>query len=653
MVASIETPVSVLAIDDDLNVLESYRKVLSNQRKQSMYMDRLNSLLDQGGAPSAPEPTHRFDLDVADSGENGLEAIRTKRYAVVLLDMRIPGGWDGLETAIRIRAVDPCVRIVLVTAYMDHSLDEVRQGIGENFAFLQKPYNSLELEQLVLLLGRDWERENRLIEAERSAAADALRAEQAAQAKGDFLAMMSHELRTPLTTLLGNCSLLFDTELDHDQQQLLESMSISGKRLLYQVNDILDSSSIESGHIDLVELEFSPRLLIQEMTTLFGRRAQEAGITFSIEGADQFEKMLVGDVHRLGQVLINLISNAFKFTRQGCVCLRIEVDRAEGQLRLVVSDSGIGIEEEAVSRIFKPFEQADQTISNRFGGTGLGLFISSRLVQLMGGEIEVTSREGEGSEFTVVLPLREGEGLIDESMQPRAKHRRLHLCGNVLIVDDTPELQLLIRRLVEFHGATVGGVACNGIEAIEQLKHQRFDLVLMDMEMPEMNGLEATRELRALNITTPIVAMTANVMQRNRRQFFEIGGDDFLAKPIDREGLRTILQEYLSTADQQQESAALLQPLNSAIDPVVDDELMGIFRKRSVELHHELMDAYHCGDWERVRVAAHTIKGSGSSFGFPRLTETGREVINAVLAGQFERAAKAVDELDRLMSSIR
>ncbi len=636
--------VRVLAVDDDPNVLDSYQVLFKGAQYHSD-LDELNGLVGGDGYEEGARLPIHFELDSVTKGELAVEQVKQHRYAIILLDMRMPGGWDGMETAKRIRENDDQVRIILITAYMDHTLETLRKEIGFNFAYLQKPFDRNELVQLALLLANDWGREQRLIEAERVMAESAREAEQANKAKDDFLATMSHELRTPLTALLGNCELMGEGSLNNSQQELLTSMEVSGKSLLYLINDILDTSKIESGRFKIDEVEFDPRLLLSELQQIFASRASEVGILFRIDQPTPFEKMLVGDSRRLSQILINLLANAVKFTEEGEVVLTIHMDRERRKIHWIVSDTGIGMSDETMQKLFRPFEQADPTISRRFGGTGLGLHISWNLARLMGGTIEVSSEEGRGSRFELVIPLREGAEITTPQVEVCKQTTKHLLKGKVLIAEDTPELQILVRRMVESYGITVA-IASNGQQALDLTQSNHYDLILMDMQMPVMDGIQATRKLRELGDQTPVVALTANVMQKQREQFYQGGCDDFISKPIDRRELQAVLEKYLNSEEEEVRIDSV-SPY-----PMVDDELTALFRERSLVLRREMMDAYNAGDWEQVEQTAHTIKGSGSSFGFPELTDLGRQVQEAVKANQVQRAAVAVVALNQALESI-
>ncbi len=405
-------------------------------------------------------------------------------------------------------------------------------------------------------------------------------AQQASEAKDEFLASMSHELRTPMTVIISNCEFLEEQIHTPEQQEQIRAIGSASRRLLALINDILDLSKVESGKFTIDDSPFDLAQLLHEIEQMFSQRMEQAQLTFTTELQLSLKQKLLGDVQRLGQILINLIGNALKFTpQQGAI--RLTVSQQQEKLQFVVEDSGIGMSAEVLQRLFQRFEQADSSISRRFGGSGLGLYISFHLAQMMGGTITVESEEGKGSLFTLTLPLRlSDEPLITTPHAHSTAHHTLQqqLEGDVLIAEDTPELQLLERRLLEQAGVRVT-IANNGEEAVTQAATGLFDLILMDMQMPVMDGIEATRQIRASGNTTPIVALTANVMQRHRDTFQQAGCNDFLGKPIKRDDLTRILQHYLprkETLSQPLDDEDILlidEPEESVVDRLIDEVL--------------------------------------------------------------------------------
>ena len=449
---------------------------------------------------------------------------------------------------------------------------------------------------------------------------------QANRVKDDFLASMSHELRTPLTTIIGNCEFLSELEQNPDKQRLVRTIEVSGRSQLALVNDILDMSKIESGKFTIDKVPFNLNTLLTDIERMFSVKMRDKGLHFDIEQQHSFSHKVVGDGQRIGQVLINLLGNAVKFTEQGSVALRAWTNE-EQELCFSVKDSGIGMSPEVRDRLFQRFEQADNTISRRFGGTGLGLYISKILVELMEGRIEVYSEEEQGSEFRICLPYETGDPIA------RRDHRRVNepqsilnekFSGHVLVAEDTPELQLLERRILESFGVEVI-VANNGGEAVEHAMAQPFDLILMDMQMPVLSGIEATEVLRNQGNQTPIVALTANVMQKHRDAFDRAGCNDFLEKPINKQDLLGVLKQYLPS----QERATMR-------DELVDDELVTMFLKRVNKIRPELVAAYEHSLWETLHAAAHVLKGGGASFGYLGLTEKATLLCDAIDREQYE-----------------
>ncbi|HIJ24016.1 MAG: response regulator [Gammaproteobacteria bacterium] len=374
------------------------------------------------------------------------------------------------------------------------------------------------------------------------------RAHKASEAKDEFLASMSHELRTPLTSIIGNSEYLSEKLVIPDLKEVVRGIETAGRSQLALVNDILDMSKIESGKFTIDDALYNFSELLNSVEKMVSIRAQDAGLTLSIEQQNRESHKLIGDSQRISQILINLLSNSIKFTERGKITLITWVE--DQQLHFQVKDTGIGMSKEEQQRLFKRFEQADSSISRRFGGIGLGLYISMNLAQLMGGTMRATSQQGEGSTFTLSLPYRRSDVLAKERDRS-ARHlagKNGQFTGHVLIAEDTPELLLLEQRILENMGITVITVM-DGAEAVKAAQTGSFNLILMDMQMPVMDGIEATKRITESGNLTPIVALTANVMAKHRDQFEAAGCSGFLAKPIDKDELIAVLGDYLSTAD--------------------------------------------------------------------------------------------------------
>ena len=376
-------------------------------------------------------------------------------------------------------------------------------------------------------------------------------AESANEAKSLFLANMSHEIRTPLNAIIGINSLLVERLESGELQELAKDSMAAANNLLDIISDVLDISKIETGKLEIVKVPFEPRMLLNQLERMFGAIVREKGLRFEVSLAVNLAGLLVSDPARIQQIGVNLLSNALKFTEQGAIRLRLSgssLDENTMQLELMVSDSGKGIMAENLERVFNPFVQEDLSTTRKFGGTGLGLSISRHLAEMLGGTIKVESRIGEGSIFTCTIPCQISKRDAAER-DSAARDEAQTVCRRlrILVAEDSVVNCKMMEAILRMEGHRVRFVD-TGRKAVEAWRQESFDLILMDIQMPEMDGMQATAIIRASEAEKgghiPIIALTAYAMSGDKQRFLDAGMDAYLPKPITTEQLRRLLWEY-------------------------------------------------------------------------------------------------------------
>jgi signal transduction histidine kinase/DNA-binding NarL/FixJ family response regulator len=518
---------------------------------------------------------------------------------------------------------------------------------------------NVELQKLIIELDQ--------VVADRTA--EALRARDEAiaanHAKSAFLANMSHEIRTPLASIIGFAELLLDERRSPvARSDALRTIMSNGQHLLQIISDILDVSKIEAEGLEIEEAEVPLAQALHETESLIGPRARDKGLQFAIEPVLPLPAQLRTDPTRLKQILLNFCSNAIKFTERGAVTLQVACEGAPRRLRLTVADTGIGMTEEQIARLFRPFTQADVSTTRQYGGTGLGLYICSQLATRLGGELQVHSEPGRGSRFSLLLAL--GEAVLAgpwlthlDELERAPDTARLaqdlvpQLQGQVLLAEDGSHNQRLIRAYVEATGAQLTIVG-NGELAVEQALAGDFDLVLMDIQMPVMDGVAATSLLREAGFRGPIVALTANVMRSDRDRYRRIGCNEVLAKPIDRARLYAAMAQHLSAAGAADAGAAAqgrgaTNDALASMDRVIA-QLTADFEADLPGQLQQMQEALDGGDWPALGRQVHILKGIAQTLGHPELTRLAAPVDRLLAQG---RPADAIEPCRALMVALR
>ena len=598
----------------------------------------------------------KFELTVAGRLDTALETLEASAYDVVLLDMSLPDA-AGLNIVTQTRAVRSDLPILVLTGRDDEelALSALREGAQD---YLRK----VDMDERLLERAIRYAIERNQVEQELQRAKDA--AEAAMRAKANFLASVSHEIRTPINTIITMSGLLARRDLPSGTRKYVDAVESSSQTLREMVNDILDLSKIEAGGLTLERVSFALLPSLEGMLKALGSWAESKGLAFGYDVDDSVPRNLLGDPLRLRQIVVNLVSNAVRFTSVGEVRVLIEAETAdlpEVVLRVSVSDTGVGIPKDKLDAIFNAFSQVDESTTRLHGGTGLGLAICSQLVQLMDGEITVRSEEGAGSTFSFTARLRAHLALSSDGEDPLGADGKVEVRGEpielpslrILLVDDLRFNLMAAKELLEEEGHSVTPVK-RARAAIEALQTESFDLVLMDVRMPEMDGHEATRQIRQRERATgehvPIVGLTAESTADDEKACLEAGMDGYVAKPIQIGSLLTVVASVLGRQTGSFDVEAALSQVDG------NEELL----RKLVELFFEdcpkhlaaIEAAINNGDASALADEAHGMKGSLKMLALKEPLDPVNELEEMGKSGDLSAARDSLDCLKQRIAEL-
>lgn len=549
------------------------------------------------------------EVSVAKSGIQGIWKAEKLLPDLILLDIVMPE-MDGFETIKKLQKSESLCDVPVIFITGLDTADNEKYGLDLGaLDYIRKPFNASVVKTRIAT-------HLKLIRQTKTLKQLSVKLMDADEAKSRFLANMSHEIRTPLTAIIGYAELIQQNEISGmENEQAIDIIANSGKHLLNLINDILDLSKIEAEKLQIEQMQVLLPGMLDDICALIKSRVEDKELVFDLEVQYPIPSHIQTDPTRLKQILINLLNNAIKFTDEGSV--RLLVSANGSQLKFNVVDTGIGITHEQQKRIFSAFEQADVSVTRKFGGTGLGLNISKYLSRRLGGDLSVSSMPGLGSDFEASIALVTGDDsrtIANETQFAEALHsqksreyKNVSLSGHILLAEDQRELRMLIVMMLKKLGLTVTAVE-NGKQLVDEALKNSFDLILSDIHMPEMSGQEAIAELQAANLNVPTIALTANAMKHEVEQYLNNGFTDHLSKPIEQDEFHRKLALYLNKGGVRSTSLDLPEGVKLHLIEQFKQSIPG-----RIEV---LENAFFAKDWNAMKLLAHSFKGAAKSFGF-------------------------------------